>query len=201
VVVEPRSPSKSNSNVPCWKCGAPQTFPDCEKCGALQPVPEDYPYFKLFGLQPTLITNHDFLRAKFYDLSKKVHPDKFTQSKGPDALYSSRWSSLLNKAYQTLKDRERTALYLLGHEINAKSVPTELAETYFDLQDALHEAGGKEKLKAFQENLKSQLAECEGGWDVLNQRWLETQDGSLIEKHLTRERYLRSMLADIEKKS
>ncbi len=154
------------------------------------PPPEDLSYFDLFGLKPTLLPNLEELRAKFYELSKQFHPD--TSKK----IYTTAWARLVNQAYQTLKDRERVALYVLGGELKGNKIPTELAELYFDLQDA----EGKEALKDFKEVVARQLQESEVTWEGINQLWIENGDKSLIEKQLTLERYLKSMLADIEKK-
>ena len=140
------------------------------------------------------------LRAKFYELSKKVHPDRFAEGHGQEATYSARWSNLVNRAYQTLKDRERTALYLLGGELKSNQVPLDLAETYFDLQDALGEPEGKARLVAFKSELEKLREASDADWAKVNERWRATKDDNLIRTQLTRERYLASMLADIEKK-
>jgi len=166
----------------------------------LQPAPEAISFFDLFGISPTLLPDPEALRAKFYELSKIVHPDRFADSHGQEATYSARWASLVNRAYQTLRDREKTALYLLGGELKSNKVPLDLAETYFDLQDALGEPDGKAKLVEFQKDLQKQREASEAGWAAVNEKWLATKDNSLIQTQLTRDRYLDSMLADIEKK-
>src|SRR5262245_51309270 len=132
VVVEHRSQFK------CWHCHSESSdLPFCPQCGKLKAPENTLTHFEILGfpVQPEL--DAEVLRAKFYELSKKTHPDRFAASTPPESSYALGWSTKINRAYQTLRDPISRTYYLL--ELfkvpeSGKSVPLELAETYFELQ-------------------------------------------------------------------
>ena len=183
-------------------CGATATSltPRCAGCNQVTELPEDASAFDILGVEENLVLDADALRQNFYALSKQTHPDRFTQADPRTALAAARWSTSLNRAYQTLKDPEKRALYLVErHGIpQSKQVPLELAETYFDLQDALAEGDGESRLAGFEKEVREQLTELDLQWDSLCGNW--KKDLEPIAKHLTLRRFLQSMLADICRK-
>lgn len=162
----------------------------------------------MLGLTPSLRVEADSLREAFYDLSRKVHPDKFATVPAPQPSYALRWSTAVNRAYQTLRDPVQRAHYLLeleGTPVGAQAqVPLDLAETYFDLQDYLSEPGGEEKMAGFRSDLQQQLDGPEGEWNRIAEAWDKNENRAAtaaeLQALLTRQRYLRSMIADLERK-
>ncbi len=175
----------------------------------LGPVPEQSTYFDCFGLAPCLALDLNALQTEFYRLSRLTHPDKFALASTQQQLLAARWSTWINRAYQTLRDPILRAQYLmelsgLTPPENDRSVPLELAEQYFDLQDLLQEPGGIEKLQAFRKDLESRQNAWQTEWAALELEWEAAADRKkLLErlaKHLTLRRFLLSMTADIDRK-
>src|SRR5487761_1334287 len=99
VLAEPSKKTK------CWSCGhendADAQF--CAQCGKLQPdTPEDY--FVFFGLPRRLQLDRAALEKKFYQLSRKLHPDLFARASAQEQQWSLEKSSILNDAWRTLRD-------------------------------------------------------------------------------------------------
>ncbi len=203
--------SQSNK-IKCWKCShetSPSVF--CETCHSILDYRADISlsYFDVLQIKETLLLNEDELRAKFYELSKKLHPDQFANSPHPAPQYALRWTTALNRAYQTLKKREERTQYLIEKYLAPSSsaakavIPTELAEAYFEVQDLLSE-GQIEPIIKFKKELEKQLKESEKAWEPLAKAFDEapnkTQVAELLRRHENRDKYIHSMLTDIERK-
>ncbi len=194
------------SQFKCSDCGLGRLMPGCEGCGILVDSPFEPDFFQLFGLPESLEISPEPLRETFYALSRMTHPDRYSHKEAVLLLRASRWSQHLNAAYQTLRDRAKRAAYLIKrYDVKAREgVPLELAETYFDLQDLLAEPDGFSKLQGFHQDLLGRLQKLENSWPTL----VEAFEGAeakkaVLEKvadHLALERFLMSMLADIESK-
>lgn len=164
-------------------------------------------HFEVLGIPVSLILDETPLRERFYSLSRRLHPDKFSQAAADQALYATRWTTLLNRAYQELREPTSLAEYVLelnGLGGNAKAqVPVDLAESYFELQDALSEPGGTARLEGFRADLEKKLGATTEETKAIQREWEGTKDRvtlTRLQAVLTKSRYLRSMLADIAKR-
>lgn len=76
-------------------------------------MPSSIPdYYSLFCLPSTFKLDTNGLRHQFLKLQRLLHPDKFSLATGETKESSASWSSFLNKAYETLKDPQKRAVYL-----------------------------------------------------------------------------------------
>ena len=73
-------------------------------------------YFELYGIPPTLRPPQAAVKAKFYDLSRTYHPDRFAQADQAKKLEALSMAVLNNKAYKTLSDADATVAYVLRLE-------------------------------------------------------------------------------------
>src|ERR1700748_3432525 len=117
-------------------------------------------YFEFFDLPQNLAIDLRDLEKRFYDLSRKYHPD-VNARKGPaERAEAEEAPAILNDAYRTLRDPIKRAMYLLkleGFDIGeqgTKDVPPELLEEVFELNMAL------EELRAGDESVAPQLVEA-----------------------------------------
>lgn len=70
-------------------------------------------FFELFDMAPMLIINTDLLRKKYFELSRKYHPDYFANTNQADQQKILEESAFLNKAYKTLTNKDETIKYIL----------------------------------------------------------------------------------------
>lgn len=147
----------------------------------------------------------EVLRDRYLALSKKIHPDRFTINSPREALYASRWSRAANQAHAQLKEKRlRAEAILKAHGkddlLKKGSVPTELAEDYFDFQDLVSE-GGKD-FSEFLQRLNKYRDDIAAKWAQIGQA--NTLEGKALEnlaRLLTLERYIDSMENDIKRRS
>ena len=160
----------------CWSCGDMRAAHFCTSCGKLQPaVPTDY--FTFFGLPRKLNIDVAELEREFHRLSRKLHPDLYVSSGGPEADWSLEKSSQLNDAYRTLRDPIARTMYLLkleGVQLEEQSkaatdkaretgeakkqvVPPDLLEEVFELNMQLEELRMGKKMGEVEDSLKAEL--------------------------------------------
>jgi len=70
-------------------------------------------YFELFNIPVSLHPDAATVKARFYELSRQYHPDRFSTA-GPDALSQAlAMAATINEAYKTLRDPDATMAYVL----------------------------------------------------------------------------------------
>lgn len=70
-------------------------------------------YFELFELPVSLRVKTAGLSAKYFELSRKYHPDYFAQSDEAAQTSALELSAQVNKAYKTFRDADSTLKYVL----------------------------------------------------------------------------------------
>lgn len=71
-------------------------------------------HFELFGLPVSFDIDTDNLAARYREMQRRVHPDKYANASDQDRRLSLQMTALINEAFQTLKDPVRRGRYLLG---------------------------------------------------------------------------------------
>ena len=77
-------------------------------------------HFALFDLQPDFRVDQQLLSARYRELAKVMHPDRFADSSEQDQRLALEHSASLNEAYQVLRSPPLRARYLMalrGHEL------------------------------------------------------------------------------------
>lgn len=154
----------------CWKCGGPvNPAVLCSACGAVQGPPRDADHFAVLGLEPHPAVDEARLADRYYELSRRLHPDRFAASDRRELAESVRATAALNAAYQALREIEARGRYWLvrsGEDLarDNASVPPALATTVFDVQeklDELRKAAGddRDRLLAEMESVGSDVAD------------------------------------------
>ena len=179
-IAQPALPIISNQETAsCWSCGSMRAAHYCQACGKVQPAaPVDY--FSFFGLPRKLDLNVATLERDFYALSRKLHPDLYTQSsEAEQRQWSLEKSSQLNDAYRALKDPIARTEYLLrlqGVDLDEQStqataaarasgktkkqvVPPDMLEEVFELNMQIEELRMNQKMGEQDPDLIEQLGE------------------------------------------
>ena len=158
------------------------------------------------------------LEKNFYAVSRVMHPDRFTTASADARRWSMERMSVLNEAYRTLRDPAALREYVLRQEgvlsegKPAQSIPSELAEDWFELQDFLLEgeadpAQSRAKMENFEKKLQSLKASGEADLARLERRLDEAAGGRAFSKPLLHElhqamqvqTYLKSMERDVQR--
>src|SRR3989441_2073433 len=106
-------------------------------------------HFEVFGLPRRLAVDTAELQRKFYELSRRYHPDFHQAAPPAEQVRALEASAGLNAAYRTLRDPIARIEYLVrleegrdtkeGATVKPKA-PPELLEEMFEIQEALAEA-------------------------------------------------------------
>ena len=85
-------------------------------------------YFELFGLPVDFIVDGQALAERYRELQRVIHPDRYANASEQERRLSIQGASLVNEAYETLKDPIARAGYLLtlhGVEMDALQETTQ----------------------------------------------------------------------------
>lgn len=70
-------------------------------------------YFELYNIPITLQPDQEVIKAKFYELSRKYHPDFYTQASEEEQAEMLETSSMVNMAYKVFIHPDETIKYVL----------------------------------------------------------------------------------------
>lgn len=102
--------------------------------------------FELFDVPAQFAQDRTALDARWKDLQREAHPDKFAAQGGAAQRVAMQWSVRINEAYVRLKDPLKRATYLCelnGAPINAHtntSMPPSFMMMQIEWREALEEA-------------------------------------------------------------
>lgn len=125
-------------------------------------------YFELFAIPVQLRVDSKALAEKFFELSRKYHPDYFVNKENKDQAEALEKSALLNRAYKTFQNHDETIKYvlqlkgLLEEEEKYELPPDflmEVLEINEQLMDAEDDPELKTRLQSQVENLQSEIYE------------------------------------------
>lgn len=107
-------------------------------------------YFEVFDLPRKLQIDEDELQRRFYELSRRVHPDFYQTATPAEQARSLERSAVINRAYRTLRDVVSRVEYLIQLEEGRETregdsglkpqPPMDLLEEMLEIQEALQEA-------------------------------------------------------------
>ena len=117
--------------------------------------------FELFGLKKQFAQDRTAVDARWKELQREAHPDKFA-AQGPAAQrVAMQWSVRINEGYQRLKDPLQRAAYLCelaGFPINAHSntaMPAAFLMQQMEWREALDDARGLEPLEELADTVQN----------------------------------------------
>ncbi len=110
--------------------------------------------FELFDVPVQFAQDSAALDARWKELQREAHPDKFAAQGAAAQRLAMQWSVRINEAYQRLKHPLKRAIYLCdlhGAPIEAESntaMPADFLVQQMQWREALEEAGELESLEA-----------------------------------------------------
>ena len=129
--------------------------------------------FALFGVPPTFAQDRATLDARWKELQREAHPERFA-AQGPAAQrLAMQWSVRINEPYQRLKDPLRRAAYLCelnGAPVDAErntAMPPEFLMQQMAWREALDEAKDLPALEGLQAEVDAARARALSSLDWL----------------------------------
>lgn len=124
-------------------------------------------YFELFELPVTLKVNTATLSGKFFELSKKYHPDYFINEEDQAQAEVLEKSALLNKAWKTFQNPDETIKYVLQlkgllEEEEKYELPPDFLMEVLEINEQLMDADEpaiKAELESSVNNLQNEIYE------------------------------------------
>ena len=126
--------------------------------------------FELFGLPRQFAQERAAIDARWKELQREAHPDKFAAQGAAAQRVAMQWSVRINEAYQRLKDPIKRAAYLCelhGAPVNAEdntAMPPAFLVQQMEWREALDEAQGASDIDALDAQVRAArqqaLARC-----------------------------------------
>lgn len=127
--------------------------------------------FELMGLPRQFTLDRAVLDARWKELQKQTHPDRFAGEGGVAQRVAMQWSVRINEAYQRLKHPLQRAVYLcelFGVPVQAEdntAMPAAFLMQQMEWREALDETATEEDLDALSDEVsavkRSMLQKCE----------------------------------------
>ncbi|HEY0885480.1 MAG TPA: Fe-S protein assembly co-chaperone HscB [Ramlibacter sp.] len=121
--------------------------------------------FELFGLPERFAQDGAAIDARWKELQREAHPDRFAAEGAAAQRVAMQWSVRINEAYKRLKDPLQRAAYLCelrGAPINAQdntAMPSKFLIEQMEWREALEEAEGEDALERLEVQLRQSRQE------------------------------------------
>ncbi|MCP5117210.1 MAG: Fe-S protein assembly co-chaperone HscB [bacterium] len=196
----------------CWQCGHQSEHSlFCRFCDSLQAPESDY--FRFLGIEPKLSIDPMAIQKRFYDLSRLLHPDRYTRRTATEQQYSLEATAILNDAYRVLRDPVSRAEYVLrqkgfeGTEPRSKNVAPEMLEEVFEMNMALEELrSGDQQARPQLEMARDKFVAIRKEMDYELERLFDEHDASKsrevlaeLRTLLDRRKYVQNLVVQVEK--
>ena len=109
--------------------------------------------FELFDLAPCFAQDSGAIEARWKELQREVHPDKFSTEGAAAQRVAMQWSVRINEAYRRLKDPLKRATYLCelhGELVNAENntaMSSDFLVQQMQWREELEEAASMDELE------------------------------------------------------
>lgn len=160
-------------------------------------------YFELYELPMSFSPDAAKVKTRFYELSRKYHPDRFTMADEGEQADALRMSSVNNEAYKTLSKPYATMAYILKEQGVLENeekydLPPDFLMEMMELNEALSEyemePDDKEILERSRKMLDEQLQQWEEEVAPLTKKFDEGDHARelllQIKEHYFRKKYL-----------
>ena len=127
-------------------------------------------YFELYGLPESFAPDAAAVKSKFYELSRKYHPDRFAQAGGGEQAEALRMAALNNGAYKTLNNRDALMAYILKqHELledeEKYNLPSSFLMEMMDLNEVVSDWEAEPGSNILKQQAEQTLADSLQQWE------------------------------------
>lgn len=144
-------------------------------------------YFELFEIPVQLRVDKASLPRKYFELSRKYHPDFFVNGSGEEQTLSLEKSALLNIAFKTFQSPDETIKYVLQlkgllEEEEKYELPPDFLMEVLEINEELMELGGN---KTSLPNIELRITELQAEiYEPVKEIVEHYQEGAVSEKEL-----------------
>jgi len=167
-------------------------------------------YFQLYDLPISFLPEQQQVKQKFYELSRKYHPDFYTQENEADQSEALENSSQVNKAYKVFQNKDETIKYVLQlkgllEEEEKYQLPPDFLMEMMELNEQLTDAkmdGDSSAITALRKAIENQEREIYAPVKDIVENYEEgktTTDQLLkIKEYYFKKKYLNRILATMQ---
>jgi len=144
-------------------------------------------YFELFEIPVQLKVDKASLPRKFFELSRKYHPDFFVNGSGEEQSLALERSAMLNKAFKTFQNPDETIKYVLQlkgllEEEEKYELPPDFLMEVLEINEELMELGEDKSLLP---NIELRITELQAEiYEPVKEIVEHYQEGAVSEKEL-----------------
>ena len=178
--------------------------------------PDSSDHFQVLGVPRRLVVDQDALSRRYYELSRRYHPDRHQSAPVADRIAAISRTANVNKAYQVLKDpveRGKWWLEFNGEELGRENnrVPGDLMMLVLEIQELLEhvrERGTDELIDHVQQHKADVEKEREKRLSTLGENFAAWDRNELgpdedllgeLKRLLSELSYIRTLLRDIDR--
>jgi molecular chaperone HscB len=160
---------KLNSDVSCcWSCKGPviKHALFCPTCDVIQP-PSDIDHFVRLGICRCYVLDLSELDRQYFHFQRLLHPDKFVCHTSKEQILSQAQVTVLNEAYETLKNPLKRAYYLLrlsgcvDIDLITKTTNSDLLMEIMEIHELLNDADTVDEIKVIEDQINAKMILCE----------------------------------------
>jgi len=159
----------------------------------VQAPPPNADHFSVLGLPAHPAIDEKELSERYYELSRRVHPDRFQASDPRELEHAVSATAALNSAFRSLRDVESRGRYWFEREGGSlgrdnAAVPPALAATVFEVQEKLDElrqaseddrASVRGEVDRAREDLERRRAERRAALEAMLRAWPGGSNGAV----------------------
>lgn len=121
-------------------------------------------YFELYDIPVSLNPDQRLVKQRFYELSRKYHPDFFSNASADEQAQALETSSAVNKAYKVFMNRDETIRYVLLQkglleEEEKYQLPAEFLMEMMELNEAVEDKSAVGGVQSAVENIQTEIYE------------------------------------------
>lgn len=159
-------------------------------------------YFELFQMKPGFVIDQASLTKTYIALQKKFHPDYYGQAGEEDRNFALEQSSLVNKAYKTLRSRDLTLQYYLQWkgvltEGEQYKLPPGFLMEVMELNEMKMDGAGAEEISRKAKELQEEMyAEVKTLLENFDEEKVTDADIAGLKNYYFKKKYIDRLLAE-----